>query len=65
MFHRGFKEFIELLSNHRIEYVVTEPNGAAAALIMEKMASRQALSEIKDPSAWQREIRKDRPLPGR
>ena len=45
--------------------VVTEPSGAAAALIMEKMASRQALSEIKDPSAWQREIRKDRPLLGR
>ena len=45
--------------------VVTEPNGVAAALIMEKMASRKALSEIKDPSAWQREIRKDRPLPGR
>ena len=24
-----------------------------------------ALSSIKDPVAWQREIRKDRPLPGR
>ena len=39
--------------------VETEPNGAAMALIMEKMASRQALSEIIDPSAWQREIRKE------
>lgn len=24
-----------------------------------------AFSDIKDPGAWQREIRKDRPLPGR
>lgn len=45
--------------------VIPEPNGTAMARIMEKMAARNALSEIKDPSAWQREIRKDRPLPGR
>ena len=43
----------------------SEPNGAAMARIMEKMAARNALSEIKDPSAWQREIREDRPLPRR
>ena len=43
----------------------SELNGTAIARIMEKMAARNALSEIKDPSAWQREIRKDRPLPGR
>ena len=42
-----------------------KPNGIAMARIMEKMAARNALSEIKDPSAWQREIRKDRPLPSR
>lgn len=42
-----------------------EPNGAAMARIMKKMAARNALSEIKDPSAWQREIREDLPLPGR
>jgi hypothetical protein len=46
---------------------VTEPppNGDAIARICERMASRNALPSIKDPSAWQREIRKDRPLPGR
>lgn len=42
-----------------------QPNGAAIAQIMERMAARGALSEIEDPSQWQRDIRKDRPLPGR
>jgi len=42
-----------------------EPNGVAIVKILKKMAARKALSEIKDPSAWQREIRQDRPLPGR
>jgi hypothetical protein len=30
-----------------------------------KLAERNPFFEIKDPIAWQREIRKDRPLPGR
>lgn len=45
--------------------VRSELNGIAMARIMGKMAARNALSEIKDPSAWQRGIRKDRPLPNR
>jgi len=32
---------------------------------LERLASRNALAEIADPVAWQREIRQDRPLPGR
>jgi hypothetical protein len=32
---------------------------------LEKLAATDAFSEISDPSEWQREIRKDRPLPGR
>jgi hypothetical protein len=32
---------------------------------LEKLAASDAFSEISDPSEWQREIRKDRPLPGR
>ena len=31
----------------------------------EKLASRGTFSSIADPVEWQREIRKDRPLPGR
>jgi hypothetical protein len=34
--------------------------------LMEKIAARgTAFREIEDPSEWQREIRKDRPLPDR
>jgi len=32
---------------------------------LEKLAATDAFSEISDPIEWQREIRKDRPLPGR
>jgi hypothetical protein len=42
-----------------------EPNGQAIAKIFERIAARQSLQHIKDPSSWQREARKDRPLPGR
>ncbi len=35
------------------------------AAVLQRMADRRALSHIDDPAAWQREIRKDRPLPGR
>jgi len=40
-------------------------NGQAIVEILERMAARNSLSHIKDPVAWQREIRKGRPLPGR
>jgi hypothetical protein len=32
---------------------------------LEKLAKMKVFSEIKDPVAWQRHIRKDRRLPGR
>lgn len=32
---------------------------------LEKLAAVDAFSGISDPSEWQRDIRKDRPLPGR
>ena len=35
------------------------------AQALEKLAEIDAFSEISDPVEWQREIRKDRPLPGR
>jgi hypothetical protein len=40
-------------------------NGKAMAEALEKLAASNAVSEISDPSAWQREQRKDRELPGR
>lgn len=43
-----------------------EPNGKEVAEIMAEIAGRGlAFHDIGDPVAWQREIRKDRPLPGR
>lgn len=43
----------------------SEPNGKRAMAILEKIADRGGIKSIVDPVAWQREIRKDRPLPGR
>lgn len=42
-----------------------ESQGQRMAAILQRMADRNALPEITDPVAWQKEIRKDRPLPGR
>ncbi len=42
-----------------------EPNGTKLAQLMEEASTKNLFSNIKDPAAWQREIRKDRPLPGR
>jgi len=39
--------------------------GKGMADALEKLASINALSEISDPSAWQREERQDRQLPDR
>ncbi len=39
--------------------------GQRMAEALEKLASINALSEVTDPSAWQREERQDRRLPGR
>lgn len=37
----------------------------SAVAALEELARRGAFDEIEDPVAWQREIRQDRPLPGR
>jgi hypothetical protein len=42
-----------------------EAQGKRMAEALEKLAAMNALSDITDPSAWQREQRLDRPLPGR
>jgi hypothetical protein len=39
--------------------------GRRMAEALEKLAAMNALHEISNPSAWQREQRVDRPLPGR
>ena len=41
------------------------PNGRKMAAILQRMADRGGIASIEDPVKWQREIRKDRKLPGR
>lgn len=40
-------------------------NGKEVATLMQELAGRGGLSAIKDPVAWQKEIRTDRKLPFR
>ncbi len=42
-----------------------KPNGKRAAEALQKIADRGGVKSIPDPDKWLREIRKDRPLPGR
>jgi hypothetical protein len=39
--------------------------GNEMAAILEKLAESGAISDITDPTAWQRDLRRDRSLPGR
>lgn len=39
--------------------------GQRMAEALERLAASNAFADIKDPVAWQREVRKDRPLHGR
>ncbi len=47
------------------EQHLKEPNGQKLMAILQRIADRGGIASIKDPVKWQREIRKDRPLPGR
>ena len=41
------------------------PSHEAAMAALRRLRARGTFREIADPVAWQREIRRDRPLPGR
>lgn len=43
----------------------SESKGQTVFEQLQALADMGAFDEIEDPVAWQREIRKDRPLPGR
>ncbi len=63
-----FVEFLKLkLAEPQSTEVASEqePTGTKLARLMEEAASKNLFADIEDPAAWQREIRKDRPLPGR
>ena len=63
------KRIREVLRKHHITYqepsAAPTPNGQQIAELMQKLAESYSLNEIKDPVAWQREVRQDRPLPFR
>lgn len=47
------------------EEAAREERGQQMADALSKLAESGAFSAIDDPNEWQREIRQDRPLPGR
>ncbi|MFL5384878.1 MAG: hypothetical protein ACJ8GN_20355 [Longimicrobiaceae bacterium] len=47
------------------EPLTREERGRQIADALDKLAAMHAFADIDDPVEWQREIRKDRPLPGR
>jgi hypothetical protein len=58
--------FLELLPKnecHILENQITQRQALSEAF--EAALGSHAFADISDPAAWQREIRKDRPLPGR
>lgn len=59
-------DFVQFLKSKIKKNTYTEaPNGTKLAQLMSEASAKKLFSDIKDPVAWQREIRKDRPLPGR
>jgi hypothetical protein len=45
--------------------LVDAAQGQRMAAALEQLAAANSLAELDDPVAWEREIRRDRPLPGR
>lgn len=61
---QGVRVHVTLLD--RVPADSTETNqGQRMAAALERLAALPALEDISDPSAWERETRQDRPLPGR
>lgn len=56
---------VKLTKNESVPLIKKEPNGTKLARLMEEASKKNLFAHIEDPAAWQREIRKDRPLPGR
>ncbi len=60
----GIEVFVTILQS---DDVVSNgsSDGKAMAEALSRLAASGSLSEISDPAAWQREQRRDRPLPDR
>ncbi len=58
------KVYVTILDEPEIPAVVAG-QGQRMAAALEQLAAGNALRDVTDPAAWQREIRRDRPLPDR
>lgn len=62
----NYVEFLKLKQQKaQVGILKQEPNGKQLAQLMAEMATKNLFTDIEDPAEWQREIRKDKPLPGR
>ncbi len=56
---------VTILREEKLSASRTEQTGARMAAALENLAASSAAAAIEDPVVWQREVRRDRPLPGR
>jgi hypothetical protein len=56
---------VTLLNERTSDQDDTDARRRRVAEALDALAASNPFAEISDPLAWQREIRKDRPLPGR
>ena len=56
---------VTILRDERFSASRSADTGERMAAAQEKLAASRAAAAIEDPVAWQREVRRDRPLPGR
>ena len=56
---------VTVLRDERPSSSRTADAGERMAAALEKLAASGAVVDIEDPVSWQRELRQDRPLPGR
>ncbi|MDP2831727.1 MAG: hypothetical protein Q8Q28_00195 [Pseudomonadota bacterium] len=61
----GFILFLEQRAGKVSPDIDEEERGRRLAEALRKLQEAKPFAEITDPVAWQREIRQDRPLPGR
>jgi hypothetical protein len=61
---RGIEVFVTILEE-KVSSLTELSRGAAMAAALERLAQGGGLQEIEDPLLWERDVRGDRPLPGR
>ncbi len=62
---RGVPVEVTVLQDERFSSSRAADAGERMASALEKLAASNAVADIEDPVEWQREVRRDRPLPGR